>query len=257
MSIGETPPAPGPVEMLLLLTPPNSGSTSMADFMAQSPQVGGLQRRYEGQWLVDHLHEKDRWNDQKPCDYEMIGKVWREAADATMQKHPEVIYLIEKSPPNMVRYREILALFDRTRVVINNRDPYASVSSLGYRYHGFDELDRAQRLERVESLAERWIGCARMLKRIAEREGYPMIRYEEFCEAPEAIFQKFGLSETGSAGADRNYLVNVKDYPSQPIRNMNEDQISKLSTEEIERIGKTLSTDADVVRFFGYEIRPG
>lgn len=246
-----------PGELLLLLTPPNCGSTSMAAFIAQSPQVGGLQHRFEGQWLVDDLCAEDRWDETKRCDFEAIGTVWRDSAAKKMRKHPEIRYFVEKSPPNMMRYRDIVSLFQRSRVVIGNRNPFANISSVGYRKHDFDRLDRVGRLEQVESLAELWLRFARRLNRIAQQERYPVIRYEDFCEDPARVFRVFDLSADLAKQTDPAYPVKVKDHPAQPVRNMNPEQVSRLSTEELERIGKTLSTDADVVRFFGYEIRPG
>ena len=229
----------------------------MAAFMAQSPAIGGLQRRFEGQWLVDDLRDDDRWDGTKPRAYDRIGAVWREAAARAVENQPAIRFFVEKSPPNMVRYREIAALFDRARVVISNRDPYACVSSDGYRRHGFEGLGTAERLTRVEELAGRWLRFGRILKGIAEREGYARTSYEAFCAETAGLFACFGLAGDLAAEADRRHRVRVKDYPAQPVRNMNDEQIAKLSAAEIARIGEVLERDSDEPDFFGYAIRPG
>ena len=71
------------------------------------------------------------------------------------------------------------------------------------------------------------------LKGIAEREGYARTSYEAFCAEPRSIFERFGLSGEVAVTAERQHRVRVKDYPAQPIRNMNGEQISRLSAPEI------------------------
>jgi hypothetical protein len=53
---------------------------------------------------------------------------------------------------------------------------------------------------------------------------------------------------------DVNKSINVKDYKKQGIVDYNEKQIARLSNKEIDAISAVLTTDPELVAFFGYEI---
>ncbi len=78
--------------------------------------------------------------------------------------------------------------------------------------------------------------------------------YEEFCSNPSSVLDILntprGVSDTINPGAE----VKVKDYKPQPVSSQNERQISKLTDEEIEHISESLSSNSELLDYFGYQL---
>ena len=240
-------------KFLLLLTPPNSGSTAIANFVGQLRAVAGLQNRYEGQWLLKGMSDRRRWEPDRKFDWHSVKAVWSVRIEQRRQRRPKIEYIFEKSPPHMVRYKELLKIFNHHGVVINNRNPYASISSKFFRYIDFQKADEERRNDVLVNFAKRWVERGHILKEIAERENYPVLTYEDFCENPLAVLDLFNLSHLKNK-IDASHKVKVKDYEDQPIINMNYKQIAKLNDEQIEKIMKILKGNEDILRFFGYYV---
>jgi hypothetical protein len=239
-------------ELLLLLSPPYSGTTAMAKFVAQSHSVEGLYKNFEGHNLVKGLKDPQRWKPELFVDYQSVKSAWHRRALWLSLRNPALGYIFEKSPPNMVRYKSLLGLFKRGRVVISIRNPYASISSIVYRTYDDEVLCGAERQEVFRRHAEEWLGRAECLMGIREDEGYPLVSYESFCDRPKIIFEKFGLEQELAEGIDSNFDVKVKDYQSQGIINMNERQVQKLLLGDIYSINQVLKGSKDVMAYFGY-----
>lgn len=236
--------------VLLLLTPPNSGSTAIADFLGQQSGAGRLYGNCEGQWLVKGLSDIDRWWPEKYVDYASVASVWA-ARIAEKKAERPLAFVVEKSPPNLVRYRDLLGILPNARVVVNNRDPYANVASQLKRYQA-THYDGVRREEAIQHLARLWLFRSKLLRRAQEEDGFPVVTYETFCADPGAILDAFGLDR--DAAADAGTAVRVKDYPAQGIHNMNARQIGQLAPEEVALISLELEPEADLVGFFGYAL---
>lgn len=241
--------------LLLLLTPPNSGSTAIAEFVAQLDSVAGLQEWYEAQWLVKGLCDDNRWSPDKVCDFDSIKAVWSSTIYRTQLTQPSVKYFFEKSPPNLARYAKIARLFADTRVVVNNRDPYAWISSMAYRNFEFGRLDPVERVRVLEDLCKGWINLSITLRSVVLSEGYPLVTYEDFCRSPTDIFTQFSL-DADRQDVDDLYGVAVKDYEPQPIKNMNARHVARLSAPERGVITDQLAGHRDLLQFFGYGLDP-
>lgn len=236
---------------LLLLTPPNSGSTAIAKFICQSEKVASLNESdCEGQWLINGLCEIDRWWPEKYVDYQSVAGVWHDVIQKKKRDAQSVEYFFEKSPPHMVRYRELLEILPNARIVVNNRDPYANIGSQAKRYSG-DHYKDVRREEVIWHLAKLWIYRSQFLKSAAEKENCPVFTYEAFCEQPLKILDLFKLQ---LPDIESQAVVQVKDYESQPIKNMNIAQIELLSKQEIQLITDMLKDHSELLDFFGYRI---
>ncbi len=51
---------------------------------------------------------------------------------------------------------------------------------------------------------------------------------------------------------DHTLEIQVKDYPSQKLRDFNTEQINKLSKKEKDMISEVLNKEGDLINFFGY-----
>ncbi|WES64210.1 sulfotransferase [Microbacter sp. GSS18] len=237
-------------DVLLLLTPPNSGSTAIAKLVGTIPGVVGLGGSSEGQWLVPPLREADRWWPEKYVDYAAVASTWARRIDEIRAERP-VEFVLEKSPPNMVRYRDLLGILPNARVVVNNRDPYANVASQIKRYHEA-HYPGAPRLDVIAHLADQWRFRSRILRRAHLEDGFPVVGYERFCESPRDILTAFGLEAGDDFAEDAE--IRVKDYEPQAIRNMNAEQTARLSPEELDTVSRRLEAEPDLLEFFGYAL---
>ncbi len=240
--------------LLMLLTPPNSGSTAIADFVAQIDAIEGFNRRYEGQWLVRKVMVDERWKRKTKVNYKRIRTVWLQAFHRQRAKNPKLKYIFEKSPPNMLRYEGLSKLFGDTRIIVNIRDPYANISSIVHRYHGFTEVDDVKKMQILQKAAAAWQRRAKTLRRIVTKGNCKLLTYEQFCVDPIVILRLFNLDEYNNI-VNANYKVNVKDYGSGEIRNMNEGQIAKFSSTDISVISQELGKRPQLLKFFGYALR--
>ncbi len=240
--------------LLMLLTPPNSGSTAIADFVAQIDAIEGFNRRYEGQWLVRKVMVDERWKRKTKVNYKRIRTVWLQAFHRQRAKNPKLKYIFEKSPPNMLRYNQLSKLFVDTRIIVNIRDPYANISSIVHRYYGFADLDDVKKMHILQKAGEAWQRRARMLKRIVRKENCKFLTYEQFCKNPIDILRLLNLDEYKNI-VDMNYKVKVKDYSVAEVRNLNESQIAKFSSTDISVISQVLVKKPQLLKFFGYTLR--
>jgi len=79
--------------------------------------------------------------------------------------------------------------------------------------------------------------------------------YEEFADAPTRTLGRLGALLPELKDIDAIAHVNVKDYPNQGIRNMNQEQIASLTSAEIALITKGLAPYEDAVHALGYRLR--
>ena len=237
--------------LLLLLTLPFSGSTAMAKFIQQAEGVGTIEEISEGQRIVKGMFASDRWRPEKICDYESIKCCWFSAIEEQIRDDKTIEYVIEKSPPNMVRHRHIIGLFRQGRVVVNNRNPYAWVSSSVHKRIDFSSLQETDRKQLIEKRTGIWLEKSALLRTICQTDGVPLLTYEKFCERPARILESFSLHRD-LVRFDPDYAVSVKNYDRQPITNMNARQVSELSNDELEAIRTRLEPHFGLLDFFGY-----
>jgi Sulfotransferase family len=236
--------------LLCLLTPPYSGSTAIAEFLNQCPKIGGFHQKYEGQWLVEEMHKSDRWNPNKHIDFKKVYRAW-DRRIRILYPNRDVEYLVEKSPPNMLRFERIVEMFKGYSILVNNRDPYASVSSMFYRGSSIEKVDREKT---ITNITQKWLRRSEVLKNVVSEYNCPTLSYEEFCSYPKKILEKFSLEHLESYFSS-DFRVKVKNYDSQPIRNMNDAQIERLTSADIANISKQLSAKSELVKYWDYEIK--
>lgn len=242
---------------LFLVTPPNSGSTAIAKLLNTSPRTTLLHDNGEGQWLVPGLHRFERWDGKRRIYYDSVRAVWLNRVLYLQQctGNYGIDTVIEKSPPNMVRIDGLLNAFNRVSLVTSNRDPYANVSSIAYRYLNFATEGPNEREAYIRKVVPRWIARSQMIRAITERHGCPMITYETFCSNPTYLIENAGLPDGVADMIDPTAQVSVKDYGQQGIVNHNDKQIDRLTPAEIDLIGSILSPEEALLKHYGYALR--
>ncbi len=240
-------------KFLLLLTPPSSGSSAIAKYVCQSTKIGGLtySASHEGFDIVHCVYANRALCN--PSLYINPGIVAERLAieiNKLKQNYPEMEYIFEKYPDNVCRYKSLLKIIPNTKVVANNRNPYAQIASAMKNKYGYMQHNRFY--ESVEECIHYWLVWSEYIREACEKDNVPLVTYEQFCDNPDTIISAFGLEE-GEFKKDF-HVSNVKDYAPQGIENMNEKQIALLSDLQKETITEALSEHEELLAYFGYEL---
>jgi hypothetical protein len=247
------PPDPSQIHWLWIVTDANSGSTALSDLLASSSAATKLRYNAEGEWLVPDLARYHRGVDlTASIDFRMVRAVWLHEVRKA-QRFPCVV--VEKSPSNRVRMPQLLKAFaDMPRKVIRlTRDPYAVCASMAWRYDTRVPEGRFSRAH-FRQLAG---GRGESLKTLRDLASISdlTVSYEALTADPAGTMARIAAIMPLLSDVDPEAPVEVKDYAPQPLSNMNEQQISKMSAEQIDAVTEGLAPYADVVREFGYELR--
>lgn len=254
----------GSLKWLFVLTFPNGGSTAFAMLLNTSKSCIAVNRNAEGQGLVPEWHHPSRkWDKNYHPDYRAVRALW--IHEARRRKTGPCV-VVEKSPPNMCRFRHIRAAFSSmpTRVIRLTRDPYATCASM-HKRRGRRALfgstpphhpasTTSSRESYFERLGVQWGERAQMLVEL-EAECDLTFSYEEFADAPTRTLARVGALLPEFKDIDPIAGVKVKDYPKQGIRNMNQEQIASLTSAEIALITRGLAPYEDAVHALGYRLR--
>jgi hypothetical protein len=248
---------------LLVLPFSNGGSTALARILLTAPTAAGLGRRAEGQWLVPELRQpRLRWDPHHEVDLARVRDIW---VEALRHDHPGAEVVVEKSPPNLLRYRPLIdALAPMPVVLVTfSRDPYATCASWHQRY-GPRKIRRAWGLPEgasigteaayFQSLATIWAQRAELMLR-ARAEADLHTSYEQFCAAPAQVVCDISRLVPPLGDADPSAPVEVKDHPTQPLRNMNSDQVGSLSPSQVDALSQVFAQHEPVLRQLGYALR--
>jgi hypothetical protein len=253
------------IEWLILLCFTNGGSTALAKLLLTAQGTIALHPNAEGQALVVAMRERNnRWNPEAALNYRQIQRRWvsevrrlvtvNEASDA-----PPLV--IEKSPPNICRYKAIVSMLDGMQVhlMAMTREPYATCASWNYRYgrqHIIREWAWSDEMPSnedayFEGLARLWLQRASWLDG-ARPDTSAFIRYEDFARHPAETIALLAAKVPRLAGVDPQAAVEVKDYPKQTIRDMNAETVSRLTERQKKAIMRGLSAKPELVAKLGY-----
>lgn len=253
---------PNDVAWFFLLTLPNSGSSAVAGLFASAPAALSFGERGEGQWLIPEMSAPGRrWDPAFHPDYEVVRSTWLEEVRRLRPDGPVVV--VEKSPPNLVRHRRLVAAFADMPVTVASltRDPYAVCASWFGRYRpqqvarqwGYDVAHLADEAY-LTALAGIWLERSRLIL-AARPECAVNLRYEDVCADPAGTLAAVAAVVPLLAGADAAVELQVKDNPAQPLRDFNREQIDALPAGHLEAITRGLSADQEVVTALGYRLR--
>lgn len=238
----------------LIVTPPFSGSTAIAELLHSSAQITFLQERAEAQWLVPGLCADARWDPALPVNYASVQACWLARWQQLHEGDPALRVVVEKSPPNMVRLESLLAQFREVSLLANNRDPYANCASILYRMHAGEQLCGEPRLQQLSILAQHWLLRSARIRELVSRYHIPLLTYEQFCAEPASLMGKLDLPPGVVESIDWQAQVRVKDYPLQGIVDQNRRQIALLDEADIAAISAVLAPQEELLDYFSYEV---
>mgnify|MGYP001812988629 FL=1 len=240
---------------LFIITPPYSGSTALAKILNTGSSTMLLHRRGEGQWLVPGLCEGDRWSEGKFVDYESVRAVWLAKFQMRRQSRHQLQVVIEKSPPNIVRIRPLVARFPNHSLLANNRNPFANCASRLFRDRRATALSGNERLDALTQLVSSWLAVARMMRELIVELNIPLVTYEAFCSNPAILIDKLRLPAEVIREINFGASIKVKDYEPATLADKNAEQVNRLSAIEIDHIARELRRDDGdgLLAFFGYD----
>ncbi len=235
---------------VFILTLPYAGSTSVAKYLATSPNIGLLRANGEGQRLVPGIDRN--WFANTRFDGESVRSTW---LNRYQEKNHDGSFkiIVEKSPPNMVRIDALRSLFRKTTCLVNNRDPVAFCSSTFFRNTPkVEQLGEAGRLLKLKKCAVNWVKKSYVIREYTTAQSLMTFSYEQFCDSPQSLKTLFEEATGEKINPEKDPLLKIKDYPRARIENKNKQQVSRLSQTEIEVIVEILRRHSALTSFFGY-----
>ncbi len=225
---------------LFLLSPPRSGSTVLWKLLATSPNVSALPK--EGQFLdsVRPVMREQHWNPERQFPWQKIKSEWENIWDSNK------LIKLEKSPPNLLRAKEIEKVFNPSYFIVTIRSPYA-----------FCEGYVRRRGKPVESAAEFWLKCAQsQIYNIKNLKNVEFFTYENFTENPLEVRTRIldFLPQLNDIDLEGNFSArSILGREARKISNLNQIKIDQLSSKNILKINNVLERHPECMSFFGYD----
>nr|WP_137677823.1 sulfotransferase [Parerythrobacter lutipelagi] len=251
---------------LFILCPNNSGSTYLSRAIAESNKVWSLER--EGQHVVGFAGPQtlnSPWpliwganeesvayfQDSLEYDWARTRKAWYVQATAKRNDAP---VFHTKAPPFLLIADQLVEAFENTRFIIMVRNPYAALEGILRRWQRMDVERRSPDL--AETGARHLVTCFKQQRRNIERFGGQSITftYEELCDDPKDTAARIARLVPELDDLDLSQRLAIKGSYDEPLRNMNAEQIERLTSEEIERANAVFSENAQLLAHFGYAL---
>ena len=243
------------VKFIFIVTPPYSGSTVLAKILNTSPTSMMLNPRGEGQWLIPSMCTNDRWNPIKSIDWPLVKKTWYSQYKAINDLVGNIRIIIEKSPPNLVRFDQLINHFPNSISFAFMRNPYAYCSSLLHRHYSPSNLSAEDRSAVIRDTAADWLFRAKKVKESIDKFKLISFTYENFCASPQKYMDLILSRCPELEKINCEGTIQVKDYPVQKVINQNPRQIKLLMNTDIDLISAIISYESDLVQCFGYNIK--
>ena len=225
---------------VFILCPPFSGSTILWQLIGTSDAVSLLPM--EGQLIaeVKEVMRRKPWNIQTELPWKEIKAVWDRYWDQTKP------FLVEKSPPHLIRANQIVEHFAPVSFLIMVRNPYAHCESL---------IRRRAEPARAAMFSVR---CLRQQAENAQTLRHALaFRYEDLVGDAEGVCRRIRdfLPGIGELDHTRPFTSHSMDgVLTRSIVNLNERKIAKLSDDAVEAINSVLSTSTDAMNYWGYKM---
>ena len=247
---------------LFVISPNNSGSTFVKNVLATCSGTWNLRR--EGQhafgfggptpnklkipylWAseqqyLDALTQVDAFN------WEAAKKAWYFQA---FSSNPAATVFVEKSPPFLLHVEQLSRHFHNAKFLFMVRNPYAMAEGI-LRAAGWFYPTRAVA---VKQAAIHIVNCLRFQKSNLAR--FPndglFFTYEQLCAEPERLQTQIAelVPELGELVLQQQ--VSVKGNYDEPLRNMNEQQVSRLSSVDFDTLNEVFAPEQGLLQSFGY-----
>ncbi len=226
---------------LFVLCPPYSGSTLLWKLLSTSANVSALPD--EGQFLpeLENVMRDKPWDQDHALPWPDIKRVWESYWDKTKP------VLLEKSPPNLIRTRDILAHFQPVKFVVMVRNPYAQSEGLMRRNNW-----TARRAANFSMM------CLRMqLKNVRELENTLVLTYESLVEDAARTCQQLAsfMPELGEMDHAASFEVHSVDGTlNRPITELNSKKIAAIPADTLAAMNDVFVQHQPTLEAWGYQL---
>lgn len=196
-------------------------------------------------WAAPQFQFLETLSNEKNYDWPAIKTVWYASA-RTNQEHFSVF--LEKSPPNLARVKMLKKHFQNSKFIYMLRNPFCIAESI-IRFAGEKYLNI------LEIAAAHIIACFEMQKN--NLQSYPglLVTYEDMCSNTHATQAKLKQFVPELSDLVLEQTVDVKQRYNEPLRNMNEDHLKRLSSEQKEKLLILFVEHEELFKFFGYSMK--
>lgn len=228
---------------LFILCPPYSGSTLLWKLLSTSVDVSALPM--EGQFLPElkDIMRNRPWDAECALPWPDIKAVWETYWDKSKP------VLLEKSPPNLIRTRDILAHFQPVTFIVMVRNPYAQAEGLMRRNHW--TATRAANFSMT---------CLRkQLENARQLEGALVMTYESLVQDPGEACAKLTafLPALGDLDHAAHFEVHSIDGTvTRPITDLNSKKIATLSAANLAAMNVVFAQHSETMSAWDYPLIP-
>jgi hypothetical protein len=230
---------------LFILCPPYAGSTLMHEIICTSAQVSptNIFGVREGQGLpevrrlVDYRKEWDEDYEYPWCD---IKSIWLQYWDTSRP------VLMDKSPPNLLRARDIQRYFHPCSFIVMTRNPYAQSEG----------MMRRNKMP-PKSAAEFAVKCLRFQRQNAESlDRSCTIRYEDLVTDPLATKRQLEtfMPQLKALDMDRRFTAHNRQNEKLRVTDLNPGSIARLTNNEKAQLTDVFAVDPALLSGFGYDL---
>lgn len=249
---------------LFVIAPNNSGSTFLRKSLEKCKRTWSLER--EGQHTMGFagVNTIDSgmqllWASRADWIAEFRNKA---AFDWQKSKHywyfqarsfsSDASVFVTSSPPFLLNVAELRTHFEGARFIFLVRNPYAVVEGI-YRWH---KPASRQRDELLTTAARHIITCMTYQRQNIEEhlDLGVFFTYEDMCKYPSDITEQITAKFPELDDHQFDHQIPVKGIYNEKLRDMNSQQISRLSARDIDRINEVFSISDHILSHFGYEL---
>ncbi|MXO90813.1 sulfotransferase [Pontixanthobacter aquaemixtae] len=251
---------------LFLLCPNNSGSTYLSRAIGTSRSVWSLDR--EGQHVVGFAGPSTvetpwpliwgaadkslrHFRDSPEYDWDRTKRAWYFHASAKRENAP---VFLTKSPPFLLIPDQLAANFMDVSFLFMVRNPYAMLEGIVRRWGRSGSETIRQKLPRI---AAKHIVTCLTAQRANIREytaNSIAFTYETLCAQPDDVAKRITGLVPELDDLDLTQKIAVKGTYNEPLRNMNDDAISRLKPEQIAMANEIFRPNAELLSHFDYRL---
>jgi hypothetical protein len=250
---------------LFIISPNNSGSTFLKNVFATSKQTWNLEEEgqhtegFAGQSTTGtgkHLiwAAKPEWIDMFCNESE---DTWSQSRQAwyvhAFSQNPEANVFVTKSPPFLLNVAQLQQYFSNAKFIFMVRNPYAVVEGI---YRRRSRQRPLPGVDMLDAAAAHVMTCFQYQRKNIEayHEHSTFFTYETLCAEPERIRHAIQalVPELNDVRLDQK--VPVKGIYDEMLRNMNEQQIARLSADDLKRVNQIFEPHQDLLDYFGYSL---
>jgi hypothetical protein len=197
----------------------------------------------EGQFLpeLEGIMRNNPWDPNHKLPWPDIKAVWETYWD--MGKP----VLLEKSPPNLIRARDIVETFDPVKFIVMVRNPYAQSEGLMRRNNW--NVNRAAHFSAT---------CLRaQLRNARELKDVLVLTYESLVQDPARACQQLAgfMPELGDMDHAASFEVHSIDGTlNRPITELNTKKIASLSADTVASLNRVFEQHRETIEAWGYEL---